>query len=159
MGLEVLLAVSAISSIAGGISAQRESEKQAQQAQTEAKEQGEIRADEVRRQIARNTALFAKSGVSLEGSPLFSLEEDAATGVSDVKSILRGGAARASSLRGQGRAALLGGVAKGLGTASSIGSASGGKTSKGNASTKFAKINKGVSKSSGVSTRDLQGAF
>ena len=110
MGVGLLLAVSAGLSIAGGISAKKEAEKQANVAIQESAERGDVRADEVRKQLARNTTLFAKSGVSLEGSPLFALETDTATGVKDVQSILRGGQAQASSLRSQGRQALLGGV-------------------------------------------------
>lgn len=117
MGAEFLIGGAILSSLAGGISGKREADKQADAAAARGREQERLRAKEVKSQIARNTALFAKSGVSLEGSPLFALEQDAKTGVEDINAISANTRAEVSSLKGQGRSALLGGIAGALGTA------------------------------------------
>lgn len=112
MGVEALLIAGAGLNLLGGVSALQESKQQARQAQVEATQQAEERKKEVQRTIARNTALFAKSGISLEGSPLFGIEQDIQTGVEDTGAILESGAARARSLRAQGRTAFLGSIGR-----------------------------------------------
>lgn len=154
MGVGLLLAVGAGLKIAGGIQAKNEADKQADAVMRQTAEQADIRADEVRKQLARNNTLFAKSGVSLEGSPLFSLEQDTETGVRDVGAIMETGRAKASSLRSQGRQALFSGLASGA--MSGAGAFGGGGASAGSS---FASNNASVARSQGVSIGDLSGAF
>lgn len=111
MGIETLILASAGLQLLGGFQAQQAAEEQAEASEAETLEKASLRKREIQKQLARNTALFAKSGVSLEGSPLFSLEQGAATGAEDIQAIGRTGAAEASSLRAKGRAAFLGSVA------------------------------------------------
>lgn len=121
MGISAILAgVSAGFQLLGGISAFSESQEQADVAVRESNERAVERKKEVQRTIARNTALFAKSGVSLQGSPLFSIEQDIETGVADVSAISASGRARARSLKGQGRTALLSGIGGAIGKATPL---------------------------------------
>lgn len=98
--------IAAGSQVFGGIQAEKEGRRQGRLAEETAREQAEIRAEEVQEQIGRNVTLFAKSGVLLQGSPLLAIQEDIETGRRDVQSILSQGTQEAKSLRASGRAQL-----------------------------------------------------
>lgn len=148
MGIEAALIGLAVGQ---GISGFSEGEKQAKLKEQETRERADLRADEVRRQLAKNTALFAKSGVDLSGSPLFSLEAGARAGAADVASITRSGYRQAGAMRAQGRQALMSGLTQGA-----LVGASGGFGS-GNAGFDFQNI--GTSLKTNTSLSDLAGAF
>ncbi len=128
MGVETALlaavVVGAGSSIAGGISADKASKKEANAlndqgalAQSEAEAEARRRATEVRQFQRRQKLAFLKNGVTLEGSPLLVLDETIATGQEEVDAIMRRGTAQAkyyresaAITRSKGRAALIGGI-------------------------------------------------
>jgi hypothetical protein len=140
----VLAAVSAGSSLMGGIQAKRESKKQAVTAQAEAN----LRAEEAGRATAREANLvgmeaesvrrrqklaYLKSGVDLEGSPLLMMEATRRAGLDNVEEVFRSGPAgaivtegraRATQLKASGRQAFMSGIGNAAGSL-----ASGGKTS------------------------------
>lgn len=123
-------AFSAISSIAGGISAQSAANTQAKLQE----EQGGIALDEARtnatnqayneNQLIGNQRLsFLANGVSLEGSPSVVQAQSTKYGQEQVNSILKQGAAQytlaqenAAVTRNQGRAALIAGFGQAVGT-------------------------------------------
>lgn len=119
------------STIYGGISAaksaRREAEAQRQQgllAKQEADEEAQRTAKEQKRFRALKKVAYLKNGVRLTGSPILSLENDAAEQKKEVDAIKRRGSAqqnlynqRASNTRRSGRAALIGGLTGGLNTA------------------------------------------
>lgn len=133
-----LAAISAGSSIFGGISAQNESRKQAATAQAEAN----LRAEEtaragVRESLAvgreaesvrrRQKLSYLKSGVELEGSPLMMMEATRRAGLDNVEETLRAssseagaqiqeGRARAAALKSSGRQAFMGGIGNAAGS-------------------------------------------
>jgi hypothetical protein len=117
MGVETaLIAGVAGSQLLGGTQANKEAKKQARIAEEQAQRSAELEADDVKRQLSRATTLFAKSGVSLEGSPLFVLQESAQAGVENVQDILSAGATQADSLRASGRQQLLGSIGSAVST-------------------------------------------
>ena len=116
MGVEALVLGAAAASVAGGVMGYEESKKQAKNAERDAMENAKLRKEEVSKQISSNVTMWAKSGVSLEGSPLFQLERDAETGAADVRAIIQQGKVKADSIKAQGRQALLGGLAGGAKT-------------------------------------------
>lgn len=116
MGVEALVLGAAAASAAGGFMAHEESKKQAKNAQRDALERAKLRKEEVDKQISSNVTMWAKSGVSLEGSPLFQLEQDAETGAEDVRAIIRTGKTQSDSIKAQGRQALLSGLTGGAKT-------------------------------------------
>lgn len=123
-------AISAASSIMGGLSANRAAkqeaglmEEQGGLAQEEADREAALHARDVKRFRSQQAVAFTKNGVSLAGSPLLVLEDTRATGQEEVDSIVKSGAAertlynqRATITRGQGRAALIGGIGQGFST-------------------------------------------
>lgn len=116
--------VGAGASIAGGISARKESKKQVglQRAATSAK--ATAREKQIKGILAEQKLSFLKSGVTLEGTPLIVQKEQEKLGRQEVADIRQFGEAQSSSLLGQGRQALVGGLGAGvsqLGKAVSIG--------------------------------------
>lgn len=93
--------------------ARQQAQHRVEQAQIRAVEQGaanarsqaEAEAEDLRRrnrlQLGRQRALFAKSGVKLEGTPLLAQEDAAAQGEADVLARLDAGDTRAASLLGR----------------------------------------------------------
>ena len=110
MGIETAFLISAGLSLAQGVSAMGEADKQAGIAERETIKQQEESKKETRRNIARNVTLFAKSGVSLEGSPLLAIEQDIQTGVENVRDIGEAGKAQVSAIQSRGRQAFLSSV-------------------------------------------------
>lgn len=110
MGIETAFLISAGLSLAQGVSALGEADRQAGIAAEETAKRQEQSKRETREQIARNVTLFAKSGISLEGSPLLAIEQDIETGVENVRDIGRAGQAQISSIQSQGRQAFLSSV-------------------------------------------------
>jgi len=128
MGVETALiaaaVVSAGASVAGGISADKASKKeanllndQAALAQSEAQAEAKRRANEVRKFHRKQALAFTKNGVTLEGSPLLVLDETLREGQEEVDAIVRQGTAQAkyyresaAQARNKGRAALIGGI-------------------------------------------------
>lgn len=125
-------ALSAVSSIAGGVSAQREAGRQAVTAQAQVNLQAEetaragareaafvgMEAESVRR---RQKLAYLKSGVDLEGSPLLMMEATRRNGLDNVEQVLSSsgqtagaqvveGRAKATQLKSSGRQAFMSGI-------------------------------------------------
>lgn len=101
-------------------------EDQARLAQAEAAAEAQRKANEVRKFSRTQALAFMKNGVSLEGSPLLSINETIDEGQKEVNAITESGRAKAdlytrkaANVRAEGRAAMIGGI---LGGASSAGS-------------------------------------
>ncbi len=134
-----LSALSAVSSIAGGISANKEAGKQAELAALQAEQrateqervsfkQSQAELEEADSLSRRQKVAFLASGVDLAGSPLLVMEETRRKGAENAEEILKSGEygatasraegrATASQLRASGRQALLGGLSNAAGTA------------------------------------------
>lgn len=133
--------LSAASSLFGGVSAQKESNKQANIAQAQANLQAEetaragareasfvgMEAESVRR---RQKLAYLKSGVDLEGSPLLVMEATRKAGLDNVEEVYKGNAAgaqvvegrtRAASIRSSGRQAFMQGIGNATSALSRIG--------------------------------------
>jgi len=105
---------SGLSSVAGGFAARGEAEKQSelalQQAGRRAAEEERVafrqaeleeeRADRVRR---KQKVAYLASGVTLEGSPLLTMEETTRRGAENVEEIKKAGSASARAVREEGR--------------------------------------------------------
>ncbi len=114
--------ISGILSIFGGLSGQRAAGteaglqlEQAQLAQSEAAAEAQRIANQNRKFLRRQKLAFIKSGVTLEGSPLFVLETTLEEGQAEVDAEIRRGkararlfTARAQQTIGAGRSSLLG---------------------------------------------------
>lgn len=125
------LAFSAVSSVAGGISGQSAANQQAklqeEQGGIALKEANTNATNEAYNQsqaLGRQRLAFLANGVTLEGSPALVQEQSRQYGQQQVQSILDQGAAQynlaqknAAVTRNQGRAALIAGIAQGVGTA------------------------------------------
>lgn len=128
-----LAAVSATTSVIGGISAnnaaKREAALQQEQgrlAQEEANREAARHAQDVRRFSRTQSLAFLRNGVTLAGSPLLVAEDTLTQGQEEVNSIVESGNAqrtlynqRASATRNSGRAALVGGIGQAAGTVAS----------------------------------------
>ena len=111
------------------MSAKREAglmEDQARVAQAEAQSEAERRANEVRKFSKKQALAFMKSGVSLDGSPLLTIDETVTEGQKEVDAISKAGDAkanlsnqRAAITKNEGRAAFVSGI---LGAGGSAGS-------------------------------------
>lgn len=122
--------ISVGSQIMGGMAANKASKReaslldeQAALAQAEAQAEATRKANENRKFLKRQKLAFLKNGVTLEGSPLFVLEETLEKGQEEVNAISRQGdararlfSARAEQTRNEGRSQLVGGF---MGAASS----------------------------------------
>ena len=122
-----VLAVTAIASAAvsvkSGIDANNAAKKQAKAINAEAREAANIKMDQIDSFVGNQESAIAASGVDLNaGSSLAVLENTRLEGMKEVDSIRRLGAAKAAQARSQGRQALFGGIAQGIG---SLGSAYG----------------------------------
>lgn len=127
------MAFSAVSSVAGGFSAQAAANQQAklqeQQGQIELDQSKVAATNEAFNQneaIGKQRLAYLANGVSLEGSPTIVQDQATKYGQTQVDSILKQGAAEynlarenAAVTRNQGRAALIAGFAQGIGTAAS----------------------------------------
>lgn len=129
--LEIAFITSAVvsvgSSIFGGFAADRASKDEARLlreqgnlAQAEAAAEAQRVANANRKFLKRQKLAFLKSGVTLEGSPLFTLATTLEEGQEEVTAIARRGAAqarlfsaRAVQTQRQGRASLFGGLTQG----------------------------------------------
>jgi hypothetical protein len=123
----------AVSQIAGGIgaekAAQQEAELQKQQGQialTESQTNAANAAFNLTQQVQGQKLQFLANGVSLEGSPMEVVQSSKSYAQTQVQSILNEGAAKYNLAQGQaaiteskGRAALIAGVAQGIGTEAS----------------------------------------
>lgn len=130
ISIGVLMAVSAGASVLGGVSAYRESKKEASALeeqglleQQESLREAQLHADDVRRFHRTQAVAFTKNGVSLAGSPLLVLDDTVSRGQEEVDSIARSGDAarrlrnqQASKTRNQGRASLIGSIGQAAGT-------------------------------------------
>jgi hypothetical protein len=122
-------AVSAVSSIAGGMTANKAAraeasllDEQGRIAQQEAAAEAQRVANENRRFMKRQKLAFLKNGVSLEGSPLFEQERVLRESQEEVNAEVRRGNAqaelfsrRAQITRNEGRASMIGGITQGVG--------------------------------------------
>lgn len=138
--MAVMAIVSAVSSIAGGMSKQESAKKeayalenQALLASEESRVEAQIHATRVRKFAQNQKGAYLKNGVTLDGSPLLVLDETYKFGQQEVDAIVRSGNARsqlyrdkASIARSEGRAALLGGIGSGVGSLASRGMAGSG---------------------------------
>jgi hypothetical protein len=125
---------SAASSIGGGISGMMASNQEAKLQREQADiALAESRANATNEAYNQNIAVgkqklaFLSNGVSLEGSPTLVLQESTRYGQQQVQSILDQGAARyklgqkeAAITQNKGRAALIAGIAQGVGTLSTL---------------------------------------
>jgi len=127
--------VGAASSVASGYSAKQAARREAGALQ----EQGNLaleesrlaaqqRADEVRKTAKKQKLAFLKNGVTLEGSPLLTIQETERQGQQEVDAIIKRGyalndlyATRASITENQGRAQFIGGIGSGLSNLASFG--------------------------------------
>ncbi|MDH3231769.1 MAG: hypothetical protein OEN55_18415 [Alphaproteobacteria bacterium] len=124
-----LAIVGTVVSTAGSIAAGNAQKKAAQQNAAFARMQAEEDARRSRRQsdalLGRQRAVVAASGTTMEGSPLLIVQDAAAEAETEIRHILRGGAAQAGAYRQAGSAAaqagfidagatLLGGAARAL---------------------------------------------
>ena len=117
-------AISAVSSIAGGIAGNQAAKdearllnEQGRLAQSEAQAEAQRKANENRKFLKRQKLAFLKAGVTLEGSPLFTLETTLEEGQEEVTAIAKRGRAqarlfsqRAVQTRGAGRASFISGI-------------------------------------------------
>ena len=118
MVVSALLIGSAVAQLGGGLLSLSESNKQAKLAKAESKRTAEIEASDIKKQIGQNIAQLAKSGISLEGSPLLALDESLDVGRSNIENILEGGKAKSSQIKAAGRAALFSSAAGAAGSLS-----------------------------------------
>lgn len=123
MVMAAMAAISALSSIMGGFSANRAynteanwTERQAGQALFEGQQSAQLKAEEVRSFQADQAVGYLSSGVTLEGSPALVLEQTRRRGQMEVDSIIRAANSRygvmmaqAGQYRRAGRNALIGG--------------------------------------------------
>lgn len=130
-----LAVASAVLSVAGGISKQSAANKearalddQASLMEQEAQEEARIHAVRVRKFMGNQKSAFLKNGVTLDGSPLWVLEDTRSAGQAEVDSIVKQGAAkatlsrqRAEIARSEGRAALIGGFSQGFSSLATMG--------------------------------------
>lgn len=109
-----LAIVGSVVSAAGSISAGNAQKKAAQQNAALARMQAEEDARRSRRQsnalMGRQRAVVAASGTTMEGSPLLIVQDTAAEAETEIRHILRGGAARASAYQQAGGAAAQAGL-------------------------------------------------
>ena len=117
-------AISAVSSIAGGIAGNKAAKQEAtlldeqgRIAQSEAQAEAQRVANANRKFLKRQKLAFLKNGVTLEGSPLFTLETTLEEGQAEVDAVARRGAAqqrlfsqRASQTRSSGRTSFISGI-------------------------------------------------
>lgn len=110
-------------------------EDQARLSQAEATAEAQRKANEVRKFSKVQALAFMKNGVTLDGSPLLTIDETVTEGQKEVDSISAAGDARANLynrkaaiVKNEGRAAFVGGILGGTGSAAS--SYSAGKTAK-----------------------------
>lgn len=126
-GLEPLMFVAAIASVAGGVMGYQSSryqmdvaEQNAEAAKKEGSAAAAIEAAEGRRQVGRATALAAASGLTVDGSAADVIGSMAATADFNARSAIHHGRRRVQQAnadriyaRNQGNAALLSGVSQG----------------------------------------------
>lgn len=124
MGIETALMVSAgigaVSSIAGGMSQNREAKRQAAQVEEQGLIDAQQEMDNANRAARVQKMQFIKSGVLLSGTPLQVMSETYDRGRKNADNIMKTAGSRAKTLRKAGTNALWGGVA---GAAQSAGSA------------------------------------
>ena len=123
MGVEFLIAGSLLQ--AYGSYRQGKAEKKAANARAAlemeaATDQANYKRDQLKKLIASQTVAYAKSGVTLEGSPLLVMEETEREGLAEADKIERTGRRRAEAERQAGRDAFTGGL---IGAGASLASA------------------------------------
>lgn len=123
MGIETALMISAgigaVSSIAGGMSQNREAKKQAALVEEQGLIDAQQEVDNANRSARVQKMQFIKSGVLLSGTPLQVMAETYDRGNKNAQNVLKTSGARASSLRKAGKNAMFSGIA---GAAQSAGS-------------------------------------
>lgn len=102
--------------LAGGIQANREARRQAKIASSEAEEKARFSERQTKRFRSKQLVNFLKSGVTLEGTPTDVLTDTERLGALEAASIRGAGAARAKTLKAQGRQALFQGIGGGIGS-------------------------------------------
>lgn len=121
MGLETALiaatVISAGSSIYSGIQQNKEAKKQARLAQEQANATAAEEEKQGKRYRNRQVVAYLKSGVAVDtGSPLLAMQETLDTAATNARNIRATGAAQASTLKKQGRNALISGLIEGTGS-------------------------------------------
>lgn len=111
----IATAVSAAASIAGGLSQASEANRQASNERADAEARIRAEAREGLDAEKRQKLAYLSSGVSLEGSPLLTLQETRNRTSENLENISRSSMARQSSIRASGRQALFSGISKGVG--------------------------------------------
>ena len=97
-------------SLYGGFAANREAQRQAKTTLQQAAIEAQQVAKEDAQFRGRMEVSFLKSGVTLEGTPLLVLEQARKDSMEDIKNLKKGAQLRASSIRRQGRDAMIQGV-------------------------------------------------
>ncbi len=100
-----LAALSGFLSIAQGNAEAKSLNRQANQREADANEEADRRRRDARRIIGQNRANIGASGISLEGSPLEVLADNAAEGELDARTAIVAGARDAANLRSRASAA------------------------------------------------------
>lgn len=107
-------AITSVASLAGGISAQRDAQRQAAQTQAQANEaaaektrvserEARLEQENIAETMRRQKVAYLASGVTLEGSPLLVMEETRRRGADNIDEILKGGRASQQATLAEGR--------------------------------------------------------
>jgi hypothetical protein len=116
------MAASGAGSILGGMAQGRAYDRQARgEIDAAAAREAMLRRDNRKREGATRAAL-AGSGLTIEGSPLDLIADEANISELNARLVRYDGAARAAELRNRGRAARLGGLVEGVGSMAMAGS-------------------------------------
>ena len=108
--------IGAASSVHAGRQAREAREDAADLAAAEAQAAAEKQARETAQLLSQQQAAYAASGVSLEGTPLFVIEETERLAAEERASILELGGLRSSAHRQEGAGAYTQGVGQGVST-------------------------------------------
>lgn len=99
-----------------------ETRRQVRESRRQTLSEQERSLEELEKNVSSNISRLAASGVTLEGSPLFALEQSVQTGIENIADIGRAGRAQEKALIASGKQAVIGDI---VGTAKSGASASG----------------------------------
>lgn len=103
-------ALQAFSSIKQGIDARKQAKKEAMLIEAQAEQQAREKQKALKGLMAQQRLGFAKSGVTLEGSPLLIMEETQQEGQQEISDILSNARMRANMKRSAGRDAFTAGL-------------------------------------------------
>lgn len=102
-----------MSSIFSGWSARQNAKRNAGILEEETRAAAAQKTRDLKKLEGSQRLAFAKSGVTLEGSPLMVLEETRQQGTAEIRDLLMTGYRKAAGIRTAGRQAFIGGILKG----------------------------------------------